>query len=358
MAILLHCPRRERGFSLVEMMISITIGLFLLAGLVTVFVNSAQSRAELTKSAQQVENGRYAVQAIAEDLQHAGYYGRFSALTAPTAGSLPNPCDTGTSPFTSLKDALLIPVQGYDAPSSSPITACLPAANHKAGTDILVVRRLDTVETAAGSFDTGRLYAQANSNPDESSNPVVAAASSNAGSLNAGGGNPGATYPLLLKDNLTPAPVRKLRVHIYFVSPCSMPLTCTGAATDDGIPTLKRLELSLDSGGNRVFDVVPLAEGIEELQFDLGVDADGDGAPESPFTMDPASPQGWANVVAVNINLVARNVERSPGYTDSKTYNLGLAGAFTPSGAAAAYKRHAYTELVRVVNTSARRETP
>jgi type IV pilus assembly protein PilW len=68
----------------------------------------------------------------------------------------------------------------------------------------------------------------------------------------------------------------------------------------------------------------------------------------------------WANVVAVRINLLARNGEASPGFTDAKTYTLGLdaAGApitYTPNDA---YHRHAYSTLVRVVNVSQRRETP
>jgi type IV pilus assembly protein PilW len=63
-------------------------------------------------------------------------------------------------------------------------------------------------------------------------------------------------------------------------------------------------------------------------------------------------------VVAVHVNLLARNVEASPGYTDAKTYNLGQFVSVTPIGAATSYKRHAYTAQVRIVNVSARRETP
>ena len=331
-------PRRQRGLSLIELMISMAIGLFLLAGLVGVFVNSSQSSAELSKSAQQIENGRFAIQSIVDDLAHAGYYGYYTAPTAP--GSLQDPCAVTAA---AIKDALGNAVQAYNKPSAppSPLDACLPAANHLPNSDILVVRRVDSNETTGSNFEVGRLYLQANANPDDAGNPLLASASAADGPLS--------TFTLKKKDN-SAAVARKMHVHIYFLSPCSLPLTCTGGAGDDAIPTLKRLELTASG-----FQVVPIAEGIEDLQFDYGVDADADGAPETPFIESPAATADWANVVAVQVSLLARNVESTPGYTDTKTYNLGAFKAVTPRGA---YKRHAYTGLVRIVNVSARRETP
>jgi type IV pilus assembly protein PilW len=288
------------------------------------------------------------MQTITEDLRHAGFYGQFYSAVAPTAGALPDPCDYGSSgaPYAALKEALLVPIQGYGAWDAA-LTACLPAANYKAGTDILVIRRADSNVTTGASFEVGRLYVQANASSAEASNPLVSAATSTSGTL--GTGN---TFFLLDKSN-QPAPVRRLHVHIYFVSPCSKPAVCTGAATDDGIPTLKRLELV--NGG---FSVVPIAEGIENLQFDYGVDADGDGAPEVPFVENPPNPQAWANVVAVNVNLLARALEPSAGYSDPKTYRLGEFVSWTPTGTALGFKRHAYSELARIINVSGRREIP
>jgi type IV pilus assembly protein PilW len=344
----LRSPRAQYGISLMELMISLTIGLILLAGLVTVYVNSAQSNAELNKAAQQIENGRFAMQTITDDLRHAGFYGQFYSAAPPSGGTLPDPCDYGASgaPYTSLKDALLLPMQGYGAWAAA-LSACLPAANHKSGTDILVIRRADSNATASGSFEVGRLYVQSNASTVEGNNPLVWAATATTGTL--GEGN---TFFLVDKNN-QPSPVRKLHIHIYFVSPCSKPLVCTGSSGDDGIPTLKRLELV-----NGAFAVVPIAEGIENLQFDYGVDGDGDGAPESPFIENPATPQVWANVVAVNVNLVARAIDTTPGYSDPKSYQVGEFVTWTPTGADLRFKRHAYSEVARIINVSGRRELP
>ena len=62
--------------------------------------------------------------------------------------------------------------------------------------------------------------------------------------------------------------------------------------------------------------------------------------------------------MAVRVHVLARNVTATPGFTDTKTYRLGAnadgsANDVTPGGA---FKRHAFTGLVRVVNLSQRLE--
>jgi len=75
---------RARGFSLVEFMIAMTIGLFLIAGLVYLIAETSRSRAEIERSSRQIENGRYALDRIAEDLRHAGFYSEY--FSVPSAG--------------------------------------------------------------------------------------------------------------------------------------------------------------------------------------------------------------------------------------------------------------------------------
>ncbi len=336
---------RQKGLSLLEMMIAMTISLFLLVGLAGIFANSSRTQNELTKTARQIEDGRFALSLIADDVALAGYYGYYYSPSAPTA--LVDPCETAT--MATLKTGLQLPVQGYDSPATppAPLSTCLTDANHLNGTDILVLRRADSKVTAIGSLLTNQVYLQANSDTSNSANPII-----NTGTA--------ANFTLLLKDNLTAAPIRKFHVHTYFVAPCSVPngggSTCTGAADDGGrpIPTLKRLELTVDSGGTRVLETVPLVEGVKNMQIDYGVDSDADGTQDTWVTT-PAAVGDWANVMAVRVTLLVRNVEQTPGFTDSKTYNLGLAGDVTPGGS---YRRHVYQSVVRLVNPSGRRETP
>ena len=97
-----------------------------------------------------------------------------------------------------------------------------------------------------------------------------------------------------------------------------------------------------------------------------------DGQPDA-YTSDPASfthatcaaaancaADALASVTTARIALLARNLEPSGNYPDTKTYNLGrdaagLAQEVTPGGP---YRRHVYTGLVRIVNVAERRERP
>src|SRR5687767_12308340 len=134
-------PRRQRGINLVELMISMAIGLFLLAGLVGIFVNSSQTSAELSKSAQQLENGRFAMQMLSEDVAHTGFFGAWGFTGTPA--SAVDPCATSV---TDLKNGTQVPLFGAANESSVwPLTvantcAALTAANLKPGSALLVVR--------------------------------------------------------------------------------------------------------------------------------------------------------------------------------------------------------------------------
>lgn len=331
--------RRQGGLSLVELMISAAIGLVLLAGITTLIVQQSGIRDELEKSSRQIENGRYAMQILSDDIHHAGFYGQYGSLAAAPA-TLPDPCATSLA---ALDPAMTLPIQGYDSPATvpAPLSACLPDANHVAGTDILVIRRAETATTALAGAATGQVYLQ--------TTPA---------SYVLGSGTDTSVFTLKNKDGTTAADLRKFYAHIYFVSPCSQPAsggsTCTGSTDDNGrpIPTLKRLELGV-AGGAAAFSVVPLVEGIENFQLDYGIDTTGDGSPDSYVTA-PASTADWANVMAIRVNLLARNNDPTTGQQDTKTYSLGMAGSVGPFNDA--YKRHAYSELVRAINPSGRRE--
>jgi type IV pilus assembly protein PilW len=365
--------RRHRGFTLIELMISISIGLGLLLALATVFSNSSIMQAELTRTSQQIENGRFATQLLQEDLRHAGFYGRYVAwatkATVDAMTGLPDPCstniDTAVASPTPLQSSLIFAVSGYDAPTAAAaataLTTCSFAAdNFKAGTDILVVRRADSKPTALASLVGATNYLQSvaetmNLISLQAIAPVIAK-----------GSTPAAF-------NLTGGPaneageIRRFRVHIYFVSPCSVPAsgtTCSSAA-DGGtpIPTLKRLELA----ANGSFTIVPLVEGIEDLQIDYGVDtvpgtvgaADpytGDGMPDT-YTKNPTVAE-FTQVTSARIYVLARSTEKSRDYTDTKTYDLGLHGTYTPTatGDANKYKRHLFATTVRLQNVVGWRE--
>ena len=88
-------PRRQQaGLSLIELMVSITLGLIILSGVLVVFTNTSASRNEIDRTSRQIENGRYASELITEDLRLAGFYGELDVSTVtPLPASMPgDPC--------------------------------------------------------------------------------------------------------------------------------------------------------------------------------------------------------------------------------------------------------------------------
>jgi type IV pilus assembly protein PilW len=355
--------RFESGLSIVELMVSLAIGLVLLTGMSLVFVNSSQTNRENERASAQIENGRYAIETLSTNTRHAGYYGQFSEWPAVPA-TLPDPCSVSST--TALYNALPLPVQGYRAASLSaqPVVtgACsgtfLAASNLYRGSDILVIRRVNTA-LASGTVTPGAAYFQANAGTGEMQ---FGTSTANLPATNAAG----AANAIFKVDGVTGADVRKYEHYIYFVAPCRSGSGTGGvcSTSDDTIPTLKRLELSV-SGGAAALTLVPIVDGIDYFKVEYGIDSTptaadtttglvGDGIPDS-YTASPALAD-WPNVVSVRIYIVARNIEASAGFTDTKTYTVGSGLSTTPANDQ--YKRHQFMTEVRINNMAARREIP
>lgn len=340
--------RSMAGISIVELMIAMVLGLLVLAGLASIFAGSSAARQEMERSARQIENGRFAMELLGEDLRMAGFYGEFNVATLPVPGALPDVCSTNVAAW---QAAMPISIQGFDNGAGFP-SLCLPS-NVKSGTDMLVVRRAATCE--AGSANCEPLVGNApyiqvskcsdSTPPENVATPFL---------LGLQGATP---FTLRLKNCATQAGQRRYYVRVYYVSNDNG----DGAA----IPTLKRRDMN-----GMAWVETPLVEGIEELNIEYGIDWDGDGSPND-YTTDPtnftaagcascSAPNNWFNVVTARVNLLARNVDASPNYVDTKRYSLGLdaGGAEIVVSPGGAYRRHAYNGVVRVVNVGQRREKP
>ena len=259
---------------------------------------------------------------------------------------MPDPCSLLPTDWTA---AFTMSVVGFDQGAGA--TGGCMGINRIPNTDILVIRRVSTCEAGVGTCDAAvanQPYLQVAKCSTET--PLTPYAIGLSGS---------APFNLHARDCATAAGLRQYLVRVYYLS------------TDNGrgvaVPTLKRMEFNGAS-----FVDTPLVEGIENINYEYGLDLDGDGAPDV-FTADPTTyaatafpgiangvAKTWQAVVAVRVNLLARNIEPSVNYTNTKTYTLGLdaAGAAVTATPTDAYHRHAYTSLVRVVNQAERKDTP
>jgi type IV pilus assembly protein PilW len=339
---------RQFGYTIIELMIAITISLIILASLVAMFANNSRTRVEIERANQQTENGRYALQLITDDLHNAGYLAEFNPGPLATPAAKPDPCDTSVA---GLNGALPMAVQGYD--NAAIVPACL--SDVRAGTDILVVRHASTC--AVGSAGCDALVAGDPYFQTSGCNSATELSSGNIANYYVLDTN-AASFTLHQKDCVTLANVYQYRTHIYFVA--------NNDQAGDGIPTLKRAEL-----GIATFSIVPLVEGVENMQIEYGIDTSvpttGTAAVynANPDTYNAACGTTpsicvgyWRNVVAAKINVLTRNTTATQGYVDNKVYTLGLLAdgitANTVGPLNDAYKRHAYESVVKLNNPAGR----
>ncbi len=322
---------RTLGFTLIEVMIGLALSLVVIFALVALFTTNSRARSEIDLATQQIENGRYAVELIRDDLHLAGYYG----AVIPQAGYLPAAAAVPTivEICASTLSPLAWPVPVFGVAAGDPVPTCVSGATggHKAGTDILVVRRTRTIP-AAGGLAAGEIYVQASGcNTELQQHKDFAAALGSA------------AFALQKKGCAAVSDVYRFETRVYYIS-------------NETVPTLRMLSLSGSTSTNE-----PLVEGIQDMRLEYGRDTTNDGAPDEfrkcklgvGVGTDPCSTAEWANMMAVRVHLLAKNVAISPGYSDSKTYTLGTVtvGPFNDG-----YKRHEYSTVVRLMNPAGSRE--
>lgn len=285
--------------TLIEIMVALAIGSFLLIGAITVFVQS-QTAFRVSESLSRLqETARFALAAIEPDIRMGYYFG----LTArpdriggragpadPIAFAVAGDCGPNWS--VNLDAAV-------DGTNNTYTWTCTPYAGAGAmpGTDTLVVRR---VEEAPSAPAPDRLQVQS--------------ARFQEGRLFLGEGVP-AGY------SATTSETYRLVVNGYYVSP-----TSSLSTADDPVPSL-RVKTLVD--GPRIEDreVLP---GVEDLQIQLGIDTDPPGSP-GRGTIDryvnpgdpllDASAYPDVRVLAIRVWLRVRSERPEPGFTDSSGYS-------------------------------------
>ncbi|MGH8581921.1 MAG: PilW family protein [Gammaproteobacteria bacterium] len=141
-----HCntghriARLQRGFSLIELMVAMTVGLIVLGGLTRIYVGSKNAYTVQDEMGKLQENGRFAEEFIAFDVRMAGFQGCGNLFrTRPNIIATPPP----SQPLTA--DNAIVGYE-WDTASGTRLPA-LPAALTadlgpvQAGTDVVTIQR-------------------------------------------------------------------------------------------------------------------------------------------------------------------------------------------------------------------------
>lgn len=151
---------KSGGFSLVELMIAITIGLILLGGIGYVYLGSRQTFRTQDDFSRIQENVRYALETVGVDVRMAGYAGCVNLAAINPAVPISVGVIANNPPEVGIGDAL----RGYDgaawaAPGSEP-------ADWVAGTGVLhIIRASEAGATLTGNLTPTNANVQITGNP-------------------------------------------------------------------------------------------------------------------------------------------------------------------------------------------------
>lgn len=288
----------QRGFTLIEMMISLTIGLVLILGAVTIYTGGRQNFQTFENVSRLQDDARFALDVLSPDVRLAGFWGRTNepALIAVPAGIDVSCAGADVTAWAlELAAAVAATDDGYGLP-------CPPFDQPQPNTDVLVLRHASGQPAAPRA---GRLQVQ---------------------SHRAAG--------LLFEDGLVPAgfaaapasATHDVVVHAYYVDRSS---------SLGDLPSLRRQTLV---AGGRIEDqeIIP---GVENLQVQFGVDTDDDGTveryvdPDHPI-VSPGAPgfMADARIRAVRLWLLVRSELPETAFVDDASYTPPDADlpSFTP----------------------------
>lgn len=297
--------RNLSGFTLIELMVAIALGLIVIGGMGFIFSNAKVSSVFQQDFNRVQENGRFAIEMLARDVRQAGYYGCVSQQV------LQNTTNTYRISLTSTTDPLvntLLPLEGYEnggATTWYPLRS--PAINTPSDMDTssdaitirfahpdvqfpltqdMVLRDDDpiTVDSSGARFDELK----------EGSIMVISSCGDmTLFNLEADPVGGVLDVPPLSAAFTRPDGVVKPMVAVsYYVK------------TINSVATLMREELFFSGALN----TQPLIPGIESLQIRYGVDTTGDGIVNSYYKANDAALQGvWPSVSSVEIAVLANS---------------------------------------------------
>lgn len=274
------------GFTLVELMVAMTIGMILVLAAVTIYGQGRSTFRTVETIARIQENARFAMDVMGPDIRLAGHWGRNNqAAYIEVPGAINVAC--GGLDISAWALDLGSKIEATDDQYSLP---CAAFSGVQPNTDVLIVRHGRGTATAPTA---GTIQVQSNRSVGALFNDGV--------------------VPQLL-ESATNSTTHDLVVNAYYVDQ-------TSSLGD--VPSLRRYRLV--GGVLQDEEIIP---GVESFQVQLGVDTDSDGnvnryvdSNSGVVTPGAAAFVPGSNVVAVRLWLLVRAERPENLYNDAGPYN-------------------------------------
>lgn len=296
---------KTKGFTLIEWLIAMVIGVFLLGGVLSIYVSSRATTEDVFDQSELQENGRLAMRMITQDLRWAGFWGDYTgmpmqkdagvSLSSGAVISGSNDCidERGEGSFpssTTVTRALW--VARVDASKNMTGFSCITPSSRIANSDVISIKRL-IGRPLTGSLDSNRFYM---------------ATTTQAAYIFRGN-------EVAPTDTAMPArQIWEYQHYIYYL-----------ASGSSGIPELRKRMLTANGGSFLITG--SMADGIESIVVLYGVDTTPvpDGVIDKYVGSVNVSSQEWneGRVVSARVFILVRSLQASAKYKNNNVYQVG-----------------------------------
>lgn len=349
----------QTGYTLIEVMIGVLIGLILTGSLIAILVNSTSSYNTQTDHMRVYENARFALDFLAKDIRMAGYFGCLNNST-----NMVNNLNVVNGGLFDIDESL----EGFENDGAEtmwyPSGISVTGLNILAGSDAITIRFANPTELAklaapssssgivdADSTATDHLFQTGNvviiSDCEQGDLFQITNANTDNDLSHTSGGNlsPGNTTGSLGANTGHNYSTVDTRIRSYNAVRYYVRQRDPSDADADATVALYRQYVS-STGGTVNQELV---EGVENLQILYGVDSDSDGIANSYLKANVVNP--WADVVSVQLGLLLRSNEEygSRDKEDSAYVHTLLGETITDSGQLRV-RRHEFSTTIALRN--------
>ncbi len=324
---------KQKGFSIVELMIAMVLGLLLMAGVTKVYL-STKGTYNLSENLSRLqENARFAMHYLTQDARMAGF------IPCRLSGNMANALYSAENYFDFFNQSII----GYEGGVSTfdsgfPSVGTSPG-DRVAGTDAVVILRGGTEQykvvqhnPTSAQFKLNDLHTLDDGDialicdgTDAAIFQVTNVNSSNVTVVhNSGTGTPG-NCTVQLGGNGDCTDTTGMDPHAYGPGSQIVKFDAVGyfigVSNSGNSRSLYRRRLGINNGtSTAAFAIEELLEGIESMQVLYGEDTDNDSEPERYFTANNVTT--WNYVVAVKVGLLVHTPDQINKINDTNTYNV------------------------------------
>lgn len=329
-----HRRVRQQGVSLIELMVALVIGLFLILGAVTVYNQSRNAYRASEGVARLQETARLAMDVIETDIRMANYWGMSNR--AEYIVNRAGPGQAAPADWTAQQQAnasrcgaagsnWMINLDEYVGGSNNAYNLTCAASNYQLASDVVFIRRAN--ETAPQTLDLNRVYLQTSRIQGTMFVPAC--------------NNPLSAACIPADYQPPQSASRELEAHVYYVS--------SQSTLRADVPSLRRKRLANINSGVAANVVVDeeIAPGVEDLQVRFGIDTDDDTNVDQ--YVNPGEVPLGARVVSATIWLRIRAEDMDLSHRDETDYQYAdMAAAFTPDDN---FRRILVSKTIHIRNT-------